>query len=301
MNRILSYNLVLLLLFCAGPASAQLQIFTCEPEWAALAEELGGDAVEAQSAVTGVQDVHYIQARPSLIARVRRTDLVVCTGADLEVGWLPLLLRQANNPAIQPGAPGFMAATDFVDLLEQPQSVDRALGDIHPFGNPHIQTDPRNILPVAAALLERLQTLDATQTDYYAARYADFSARWQEAVRRWTTRAEPLRGRSIVTHHRSWVYMINWLGLHEVATLESKPGVPPSTSHLASMLDQLQSEDVHVIVRSTYQNSRGSHWLSDRTEIPAVVVPHTVGSVDGTEDLFGFFDVMLDTLLEPGE
>ena len=302
MNRIGSCSLCFLLLALgATPAWAQLQIFACEPEWAALAEELGGDAVEAESAVTGVQDVHYIQARPSLIARVRRTDLVICTGAELEVGWLPLLLRQANNSAIQPGAPGFLAATDFVDLLEQPQTVDRALGDIHPFGNPHIQTDPRNIARVAAALLERLQMMDAAQADYYAARYADFSARWDEAVQRWTSRAEPLRGRAIVTHHRSWVYMIDWLGLDEVATLESKPGVPPSTSHLASMLEQLQNEDVHAIIRSAYQNSRGSHWLSDRTEIPAVVIPHTVGSVDGTDDLFSVFDVMLDVLLEPEE
>jgi len=302
MNRITSYNICFLLLMLgAAPAWAQLRIFTCEPEWAALATELGGDRVEAESAVTGLQDVHYIQARPSLIAKVRRADLMICTGADLEIGWLPLLLRQANNPTIQPGELGFMAATDFVDLLEQSQVVDRALGDIHPFGNPHVQTDPRNIPRVAAALLERLQTLDAAQTDYYAARYADFSARWEEAVRRWSTRAESLRGQAIVTHHKSWAYMIDWLGLDEIATLEPKPGVPPSTSHLARMLEQLQNENVRLIVRSAYQNGRGSHWLSDRMGIPAVVLPHTVGSVDGADDLFGMFDVMLDVLLEPGE
>jgi zinc/manganese transport system substrate-binding protein len=302
MNRITSYRVCFLLLTLgAAPAWAQLRIFTCEPEWAALATELGGDRVEAESAVTGFQDVHYIQARPSLIAKVRRADLMICTGADLEIGWLPLLLRQANNAAIQPGAPGFMAATDFVDLLEQPQVVDRALGDIHPFGNPHIQTDPRNIARVAAALSDRLQTLDAAQADYYAARYADFSVHWEDAVRRWSTRAESLRGQAIVTHHKSWVYMIDWLGLDEVATLEPKPGVPPSTSHLAGMLEQLRNEDVRLIVRSAYQNSRGSHWLSDRTGIPAAVLPHTVGSVDGADDLFGMFDVMIDVLLEPGE
>jgi len=302
MNRIKNYNVCFLLLTLgAAPAWAQLQIFTCEPEWAALAAELGGDWVEAESAVTGLQDVHYIQARPSLIAKVRRADLMICTGADLEIGWLPLLLRQANNAAIQPGELGYMAATDFVELLEQSQVVDRALGDIHPFGNPHIQLDPRNILRVAAALSERLQTLDAAQTEIYAARYADFSARWEDAVQRWSTRAESLRGQGIVTHHKSWVYMIDWLGLNEIATLEPKPGVPPSTSHLARLLEQLQNENVRLIARSAYQNSRGSHWLSDRMEIPAVVVPHTVGSVDGADDLFGLFDVMLDVLLEPEE
>ena len=302
MKHITNYHVYFLLLTLgAAPAWGQLQVFTCEPEWAALAAELGGDRIEAESAVTGLQDVHYIQARPSLIAKARRADLVICTGADLEVGWLPLLLRQANNAAIQPGAPGFMAATDFVDLLEQPQVVDRALGDIHPFGNPHIQTDPRNIGRVAAALSERLQTLDVAQAEIYAARYADFSARWETAVQRWSTRAESLRGQAIVTHHKSWVYMIDWLGLNEIATLEPKPGVPPSMSHLAGMLEQLQNEDVRLIVRSAYQNSRGSHWLSDRTEIPAVILPHTVGSVDSADDLFGMFDVMIDVLLGPGE
>ena len=302
MNLITNYHVSFLLLtLSATPAWAQLRVLTCEPEWAALAAELGGDRVEAESAVTGLQDVHYIQARPSLIAKVRRADLVICTGADLEIGWLPLLLRQANNAAIQPGEPGFMATTDFVDLLDQPQIIDRALGDIHPFGNPHIQTDPRNIALVAAALSARLQTLDSTQADHYAARYADFSTRWEDAVQRWSTRAESLRGQAIVTHHKSWVYMVDWLGLNEVATLEPKPGVPPSTSHLAGMLEQLQGEDVHVIVRSAYQNGRGSHWLSDRTGIPAVILPHTVGSVDGADDLFGMFDVMLDVFLEPGE
>jgi zinc/manganese transport system substrate-binding protein len=302
MNRITNFNVCFLLLTLgAAPARAQLQIFTCEPEWAALATELGGDRVEAESAVTGLQDVHYIQARPSLIAKVRRADLMICTGADLEIGWLPLLLRQANNPAIQPSELGFMAATDFVDLLEQPQVVDRALGDIHPFGNPHIQTDPRNIGRVAAALSERLQMLDADQTEFYAARYADFSARWEDAVQRWSTRAESLRGQAIVTHHKSWVYMIDWLGLNEIATLEPKPGVPPSTSHLARMLEQLQNANVRLIVRSAYQNGRGSHWFSDRMGIPAVVLPHTVGSVDGADDLFGMFDVMIDVLLEPEE
>ncbi len=194
-----------------------------------------------------------------------------------------------------------MAATDFVDLLEQSQVVDRALGDIHPTGNPHIQTDPRNIARVAAALSERLQTLDAAQADYYAVRYADFSVRWEEAVMRWSTRAESLRGQAIVIHHKSWVYMVDWLGLNVVAALEPKPGIPPSTSHLAGMLEQLSNEDIRLIVRSAYQNSRGSHWLSDRTGIPAAVVPHSVGSVDGTDDLFGMFDVMIDRLLEPRE
>lgn len=290
--------LISLLVFVLPLAAfADLTVFTCEAEWAALAEELGGEHVQAESAVTGMQDMHFLQARPSLIAKVRRADLVVCTGAELEVGWLPLLLRQANNPDVQPGNPGFMAAADYVDLLEKPEVVDRALGDIHPFGNPHIQTDPRNIALVADAMANRFAQLDPGQAAYYADRHADFSARWQASVARWTEMAAPLRGMAVVTHHKSWVYMINWLGLREVGTLEAKPGVPPSTSHLAGLLQRLDEEDVRIIARSSYQNSRGSHWLSERTGIMAEVLPHTVGSVEGADDLFSVFDIMIGRLL----
>ena len=156
-------TILLAALLAASPLSAHaaLDILTCEPEWAALATELGGNLVSAESATTPQQDPHYIQARPSLIAKVRRAALVMCTGADLEVGWLPLLLRQAGNAAVQPGQPGFLNAADFVELLDKPSSVDRSLGDVHPYGNPHVQTDPRNIGKVAAALVERLASLDS--------------------------------------------------------------------------------------------------------------------------------------------
>ena len=162
----------------ALPAHAAVEVLACEPEWAALATEIGGKLVNAESATTPQQDPHYIQARPSLIAKVRRAQLVVCTGADLEVGWLPLLLRQGGNAAVQPGQPGFLNAADFVELLEKPSSVDRSLGDVHPYGNPHIQTDPRNIAKVAAALADRLAMLDGANAATYKQRYEDFAQRW---------------------------------------------------------------------------------------------------------------------------
>jgi zinc/manganese transport system substrate-binding protein len=194
-----------------------------------------------------------------------------------------------------------MAATDYAELLEVPAVVDRALGDIHPYGNPHIQTDPRNITRVAAALADRMATLDPEYASYYSERHADFAERWDAAIERWTERAAPIRGMSVVTHHKSWAYMINWLDLNEVATLEPKPGVPPSTSHLATLLEQLGNEDARLIVRSSYQKSRGSHWLADRIDVVAEVIPHTVGSVEGADDLFSMFDIMIERLLEMTE
>jgi len=288
----------LVLAAVSQPAHAALEVLTCEPEWAALAKEIGGDLVNAESATTPQQDPHYIQARPSLIAKVRRAALVFCTGADLEVGWLPLLLRQAGNAAVQPGQPGNMMAADFVELLEKPSSVDRSLGDVHPYGNPHIQADPRNIGKVAAVLADRLAALDPGNAATYRARADDFAARWQAAVERWTAAVAPLKGKEVVTHHKGWVYLENWVGLVEVGNLEPKPGLPPSAAHLAELLEALKGKRVALIIRSVYEDGKASDWLGSRTSIPEVVVPHTVGSVPGADDLFGMFDVVVKTVLE---
>ena len=298
MKAILMFTAVLLAA-AAAPARAALEVFACEPEWAALAGELGGELVNAESATTAQQDPHYIQARPSLIARVRRANLVLCTGADLEVGWLPLLLRQAGNAAVQPGQPGYLTASDYVDMLDKPSSVDRSLGDVHPYGNPHVQTDPRNIGKVAAALAERLAMLDPPNAATYRSRYADFDTRWQAALARWTAAIEPLKGRQVVTHHKGWVYLENWIGLIEVGNLEPKPGLPASAAHLAELLEQIRGQQVAVIIRSVYEDGKASEWLAGRTSIPYVVLPHTVGSVPGADDLFRLFDVLVKTLLEP--
>src|SRR5207247_1363010 len=162
-----------------------LEVFACEPEWGALATELGGDKADVFVATTARQDPHQIQARPALIARLRSADLVVCTGAELEIGWLPVLLRQAANGRIQPGSPGYFEAAQHVRLLEVPTRLDRAEGDIHPAGNPHIQADPRNIAAVAAALAPRMQQLDPANAGTIAARAQNFAARWNAAMQRW--------------------------------------------------------------------------------------------------------------------
>lgn len=291
-------SIVVLLVMLASPglAHAGLNVFACEAEWAELARELGGDLVKVESATTGLQDVHYIQARPSLIARVRKADLVICTGADLESSWLPLLLRKANNGNVLPGQPGFLAASEFIALLEKPEVLDRAAGDIHPFGNPHIQMDPRNIGLVAAELGKRLQALDSANEKVYAARYGDFQGRWEAAVEGWATRLQPLRGKKLVTYHRSWVYLFTWAGLIEAGTLEPKPGVPPSSSYLSGLLARLEGQEILGIVHASYQDSRPSDWLSQRTGIPVLLLPHTVGSTPLVNDLFSMFEVLVSTL-----
>src|SRR5664279_1444112 len=194
-----------LALLLAVPAHAALRVFACEPEWGALAQELGGTLVDVAVATSALQDPHQIQAKPSLIARARNADLVVCTGAELEVGWLPLLLQQSGNARVQPGQPGNFAAADFVRKLDVPGQLDRSQGDVHAAGNPHIQTDPRNIALVATALGTRLQQLDPAHAADYAKALAGFSQRWQQAIVRWTAQAAPLKGAPVVSQHKGFV------------------------------------------------------------------------------------------------
>ncbi len=280
------------------PARAELRVFSCEPQWAALAREIGGDRVHVDSATTAHQDVHFIQARPSLISKLRRADLLVFSGAELEIGWLPVLLRKASNGKVQPGEPGHLDVSQVVPMLGVPTRIDRAEGDIHPYGNPHTQTDPHNVARVAAELARRMAQLDPGGKDAYQSRYDDFTARWTQAVAGWELRAAPLRGMEVITHHIAWVYMAHWLGLVVVDHLEAKPGIPSTASHLSKLLDDLEHHQVRVIVRATYQPERPSEWLSERSGLTAVVLPHCVGSTDGATDLFAMFDDMVSRLLE---
>jgi len=281
-----------------APASAALKVLACEPEWAALVQELAGDQASVYSATTARQDPHNIQARPSLIAAARNADLVVCTGAELETGWLPILLRQSGNARIQPGTPGYFEAADFVQKLEVPARLDRSAGDVHPGGNPHIQTDPRNIALVAPALSKRLAEIDRDNASLYQARYADFNRRWTAAIQGWDRKAAPLRGVPIVVQHKAFPYMEQWLGLVQVAALEPKPGVEPSSAHLTEVLAQLQKQPARMILRAAYNDGRASEWLSERAKIPVVVLPSTVGGDEQSKDLFSLFDDSITRLLE---
>lgn len=281
----------------ASPAYANLNVFACEPEWGALASEIGGEHVSVYNATTGGQDPHQVQARPSLIARARAANISVCTGAELEVAWLPLIVQQSGNARLQPGQPGAFEATRTVALLERPASVDRSQGDIHAGGNPHIQTDPRNIIPASRAMAQRFEQLDPTNAQTYQARQADFERRWNEALARWTTRAAPLRGVSIAVQHNSWPYMINWLGLRVVATLEPQPGVPPSSGYLAQVLQRLQASPARMVIRAAYEDSRPSEFIAGRARIPAVMLPFTVGGSEGATNLFALYDDTITRLL----
>lgn len=291
---ILSLSLALIL---AQPATAALKVLACEPEWGALVQELAGDKASVSSATTALQDAHHIEARPSLIARARNADLVLCTGSELETGWLPLLLRQSGNQRIQPGTPGYMEASQLVARLEIPKVLDRSMGDIHPAGNPHVHLDPHNIAKIAQVLGDRLAQLDPANAGAYRERTAAFLARWGAAIRRWESEAAPLKGLTMVVYHRNMSYLSAWLGLREVGSLEPKPGIPPTTAHLADLVARMQAAPAKAIVYVAYNNPQAAEFLSARSKIPAVMLPYTVGGSEGAKDLFGLFDDTLARLL----
>lgn len=280
----------------ATPAQAKLRVFACEPEWGSLVQELAGDKVDLDVATSALQDVHQIEAKPSLIAKVRRADLTVCSGAELEIGWLPQLVRQSGNTKIAGGNGVFSAAAQ-VQTLQKPTRLDRANGDVHPQGNPHVQMDPYRVLTIAKALDARLAALDPANAVAYQQNLADFSARWSAAIKRWETKAAPLKGRNIVVHHDSWIYLTNWLGMKQVGALEPKPGVPPTSAHLAELIATAKASNTLAIVRGAYQDAKASDWLSQRTGVPAVALPFTVGGDAQSKDLFGMFDSTIDKLL----
>jgi len=297
MNKLFCSIGLIVLAIVSAPASAALNVFACEPEWASLTQQLAGDKADIYTATGPLQDPHQVQARPSLIARARNAQLLVCTGAELEIGWMPVVLRESVNDAIQPGSIGNFEAAKYVTMLEVPTRLDRADGDVHAAGNPHIQTDPRNFLPVADALSKRLIQLDPANTSYYQQRLAAFDQQWRAAIAKWEMQAAPLKGVSIIAHHKGFPYMNDWLGLKEVAELEPKPGMEPSAAYLGQVLNELQQHPARMVIRAAYQNERPSEWIAERAHIPAVELPFTVGGTPQATDLFTMFDDTIRRLL----
>lgn len=290
-------RIIPLVVLLVVPLSADaLEVFACEPEWASLVKELAGENANVTTATTAAQDPHNLQARPSLIAATRNADLLICSGADLEIGWLPLLLRRAGNPDIQPGSPGHFMAADFVRKLEIPASVDRSQGDIHPQGNPHVHLNPNNILRIADQLGERLSMLDPANGSDYIGRLQGFQNRWETTIINWEERGELLNGLRLASHHRSFSYLADWLDLDIIATLELKPGIPASAAHLAILLEQLSPNPPAAVIRTPYANEKPSAWLSERLNVRALRLPYTVHETDGPTDLFELFDMTLAAL-----
>ena len=297
MNRL--YSVIIAGLLIAAPLSAfaDVKIFACEPEWESLAKEIGKDKVSIKTATSAFTDPHHIRSKPSLIAAIRRSDLVFCSGNSLEVGWLPILLEKAKE-SVQYGNVGYLMAGDHVKALEVPEVLDRSHGDVHPEGNPHVHLNPYNIAKIASELTKRLSDIDKENANFYQANLKSFSQKWDSSIKKWEAKAASLKGMPIVVHHKNWAYLIDWLGLKQVATLEPKPGIPPSASHLEKVITTLQETPAKAVIHAPYERHKPSNWLSEKASIPALKLAFTVGGNDKAVDLFSLYDDTISQLSE---
>ena len=276
-------------------AFAQFNIFTCEPEYAALAKELAPDA-RIYSATTAMQDPHQVQARPSLIAKMRQADLVICAGAELEVGWLPMLQMKAANSQVRNTDLGLFFAAEHVETLDQMSNVDRSMGDVHSQGNPHLHFSPQRMLAIAKALTEKLIQLDSDNSSRYQQQFESFNSRWKIASSKWQEVANKLSGMKVIAYHSSFRYLFDFAGIEQVADLEPKPGLPPTSGHLASLLKQAKNGEITAIVIASYQDKRGANWLAEKSNLPVIVLPLSVGGNEQSNDLFSIYDNVLSLL-----
>jgi len=279
------------------PVWAEINVFACEPEWKALAEILGGNNINAFSATTALQDPHHIEARPSLIAKMRNADMVICTGAELEIGWLPLLLRKAANARIQASQPGYFMAAEHVDKLEVHKNIDRSMGDVHASGNPHVHLDPYRLLKIVEKLKNRLVNIDPANADAYQHKFEQFIVDWKRNVTQWESKAVKLKGKKAIVYHRNWSYLTDWLNIDVIADLEPKPGLPPTSSHLVRLLSVVKQSKPDFILIAAYQDAKGAQWLSNKTGIPIVTLPFTIGGSANAETIKSLYDVTINQLL----
>lgn len=280
--------------------AAPLQVFACEPEWAALVKVLAPDA-QVTTATHARQDPHHIEARPALISALRRAQLAVCTGASLEAGWLPMLQQRAGNPAVRDGKPGMFYAADSVALIDQRASVGFNEGDVHPEGNPHFHLDPERLAQVAPALSARIVQMDPASAAAVQARLTQWQGDWRRRVTDWRQRGAALKGQGVVIQHSTYAYLWAWLGMQPVADLEPKPGVPPTPAHLQAVLGKVRAQPPVAAVHSLYQDAQPSQWLSRQLggqRTPALALPSTVTDDGSASTLPGLFDTLLDALLK---
>ena len=272
-------------------AAGKINVVASTTDLAALAAEVGGDRVTVTSIARGYQDPHYVEAKPSFLLQLKRADLLVLVGLQLEVGWLPPLVTQCGNPKIQPGAPGYFDASQFAQILEIPTAqVTRAMGDVHPLGNPHYWLDPQNGVRIAQGIAQKLSQMSPGDASYFAERAKSFQQRITDAEKRWDEQMKPYRGRKIVTYHRSWPNLTTRFGLSVVDYVEPRAGIPPSPAHLVALIGMMKRENIKVIFVEPYFDLKTPNSVAAQTGAQVVVLLPSVGGEKEVTDYFKLFD-----------
>lgn len=299
MKKLKSMLMLILGLSLVSPALADLKVATSLSDLASVAQFVGGKHVTAISLCKGYEDPHFVPAKPSLMKAIQDADVFISVGLELDGGWLPLVLPGSRNPKIQPGANGFVDASEGVNVLEKPTgTVSRAEGDVHPLGNPHYYTDPKNLEVVADHLAQVFSDLDPDNAKDYAANAKDFDTRMEKALAGWKKELKPYAGTSIVTFHKNFDYFINRFDLKLFGTVEPKPGIPPNPRYLAETSDAMQKAGVKVVVYQPYYDADASSELAKKAGAIAVEVPTEVGGLPEAKDVFSKFNFIVSSLVK---
>ena len=281
----------------ARPASAALKVVTTTSDLGALAKEVGGDKVQVDSFAKGYQDPHFVEPKPSFILLANKADLLIVVGRELEIGWLPPIITSSRNPKIQVGAAGYLDASNNVKILEIPTGqITRAMGDVHPAGNPHYWLDPGNGRRIAAAIRDKFSELSPADKAYFAQRYSDFDKRLADAEKKWDATMAPYKGTKIVTYHRSWPNFVDRFGLDTIGYVEPKPGIPPSPSHTLELIDEMKRQSVKVILVEPYFDLKTPQAIANQVGGKVLVLAPSVGGTKEATDYIALFDYNVNTL-----
>ena len=280
-------------------AASKLNVVTTTEDLSAIAREIGGDKVDAESIAKGYQDPHFVEPKPSFLLRLQKTNLLIALGLQMEIGWLPPLVTQSRNPRIQAAAPGYMEVSNFCHITEIPQGqVTRAMGDVHPMGNPHYWLDPDNGRRIGKALQEKFSQMQPADAAYFAQRYADFDKRLTVAIKGWDAKMAPYKGRKVITYHRSWPNFCERFGIEVAEYVEPKPGIPPSPSHTLDLINLMNRENIKLILVEPYFDLRTPNSIAQKTGGRVVQLMPSVGGIKEIKDYFQLFEYDINQLVD---
>jgi zinc/manganese transport system substrate-binding protein len=298
-KRIVAVAAMLLLLASSGFADSKPTVVAATEDLASIAREVGGDRINVDAIAKGYQDPHFVEAKPSFILKLQKADLLIVVGRELEIGWLPPLIQQSRNGKIQPGAEGYLDASLSAQILEIPTGqITRAMGDVHPLGNPHYWTDPENGKRIAKAIAEKLEQLRPNDRAYFEQRLADFTSRLDAAEKRWLMMMAPYKGMKMVTYHRSFPNFAERFGLDIIGYVEPRPGIPPTPQHTLDLINEMKRQNVKLVLVEPYFDLKTPTAIGRETGAQVLVMPPSVGGVKEVTDYFKLFDYDIGLIVD---